>query len=75
MGVCKQCKGKGYLVVKDDVWKHLTGRGKPPKTKKCHHCNGSGEVSKSGAGCLWTVLLVLGLIAMVFIFTGCMPSM
>jgi len=67
MAKCKTCKGKGYLPVKDDVWKHLTGRGKPPKVKACHRCKGSGETSSSGSGCLWTLLVIVAIIAVLVV--------
>lgn len=70
MAICKQCKGKGYLVVKDDVRIHLTGRGKPSKTKTCYRCKGSGKVSKSGPGCISGILMVVGLILLVFVMAS-----
>ena len=58
MAVCKECQGVGSVPKKDDVWKHLTGRGKPPKMKKCPRCKGRGETSSSG-GCFWLSLLAV----------------
>jgi len=68
MATCKVCNGKGAMTVKDDVWKHLTGRGKPPKIQTCPECNGTGQTESSGSGCFWAALLIgivvfLGLIA------------
>lgn len=65
MPICKVCKGSGRVIVRDDVYKHLTGRGKPPKTKTCYACKGSGQAKKSGCGCIWLLLLVGGIGSMI----------